>query len=514
MSSLAELARSGTPLTPGEVDHLHRLVASWGMLADFCFADLLLVVPIDGAERFLVMAQVRPTTGQTLYRDDMVGTAVERSKRQIFARAFELGEIVEGDTQVIGREGDGAEVSERVRVECIPVRHEGKMIAVICRETATVASRRPGELERIYIEIFDRFAEMISRGSFPFAGEGPEPEEAPRVGDGVIVLDEDLHVRYASPNAVSVLHRMDIHSNTQGMPLAAVGFDEEAVRTAMSTRAPVIEEVQRGDTSIIVRAIPIIEAEPASSSVGIASGAVVLMRDVSELRRRDRMLLSKDATIREIHHRVKNNLQTIASMLRLQARRLDSKEGRLALEESVRRVRAIALVHETLARESGDVVSLSDIVRPLVRMVEEGLSAPDCRISFTVEGDAGDLPADVTTSLAVVLNELMQNAADHAFPPDGLADDTSDGRRDGKVTIQLGREGDEVLMDVRDDGVGFPPGFTIEASTGLGLSIVHALVTTELGGSMSITGDQDGAWTRIRIPAAPDPQLDTEIFGA
>lgn len=510
MASLVELARTSTALGPAEVEHLQRLVASWGMLADFCFADLLLVVPIDDAERFLVMAQVRPTTGQTLYRDDMVGTIVERSQRQIFARAFELGEIVEGDTQVLDEAGNGAidgatdraatdsEVKERVRVECIPVLHGGRAIAIVCRETATVVARRPGELERIYIEIFDRFAEMIARGVFPFAGEGPEPEEAPRVGDGVIVLDDELHVRYTSPNAVSVLHRMDIHSNTQGLPLAAVGFEEEAVRNAMSTRAPAIEEIQRGETSIIVRAIPMFED-------GQTSGTVVLLRDVSELRRRDRMLLSKDAAIREIHHRVKNNLQTIASMLRLQARRLDSKEGRLALEESVRRVRAIALVHETLARESGDFVSLSDIVRPLVRMVEEGLSAPDCRIFFTVEGDAGDLPADVTTSLAVVLNELMQNAADHAFPNDG----SSDGPREGKVTIQLGREGDEVLMDVRDDGVGFPPGFTIEASTGLGLSIVHALVTSELGGSIEITGDGGGAWTRIRIPAAPDPQAET-----
>ena len=77
------------------------------------------------------------------------------------------------------------------------------------------------------------------------------------------------------------------------------------------------------------------------------------MRDVSELRRRDRLLLSKDATIREIHHRVKNNLQTIASLLRLQGRRLASVEAKQAIDESVRRIRSIALVHETLAYEAG-----------------------------------------------------------------------------------------------------------------------------------------------------------------
>ena len=79
------------------------------------------------------------------------------------------------------------------------------------------------------------------------------------------------------------------------------------------------------------------------------TGAVVLLRDVSDLRRRDRLLVSKDATIREIHHRVKNNLQTISSLLRLHGRRLESHEARAALEESVRRIRSIALVHETLS---------------------------------------------------------------------------------------------------------------------------------------------------------------------
>ena len=99
----------------------------------------------------------------------------------------------------------------------------------------------------------------------------------------------------------------------------------------------------------------------------------MMIRDVTDLRRRDRMLLSKDATIREIHHRVKNNLQTIASLLRLQGRRLSSPEAREALAESERRIRSIAIVHETLSRDAGDVVRFGEIVRPLVRVVEESV---------------------------------------------------------------------------------------------------------------------------------------------
>ena len=142
--------------------------------------------------------------------------------------------------------------------------------------------------------------------------------------------------------------------------------------------------------SVLIRCIPLIDH-------GAVSGAVVLTRDVSELRRRDRLLLSKDATIREIHHRVKNNLQTISSLLRLQGRRFSSPEAKVAIEESVRRIRAIALVHETLSREAGDDVAFVEIVRPLARMVEEGMSSEDRPVRFTVEGDAGFLPATVAT---------------------------------------------------------------------------------------------------------------------
>ena len=207
---------------------------------------------------------------------------------------------------------------------------------------------------------------------------------------------------------------MGIHANAQGQRLSDSGLDDDAVRTAFAARAPVTEELEWGDTSILLQVIPLLEE-------GTPNGALLLMRDVSELRRRDRLLLSKDATIREIHHRVKNNLQTIASLLRLQGRRLSSPEAKQALEESVRRIRSIALVHETLAYEAGNTVPFGEIIRPLVRVVEDGLTSPDRHIRFTVEGDPGDLPAEVATPLAVVLTELLQNAVEHGFPDNGSA---------------------------------------------------------------------------------------------
>src|SRR2546423_548768 len=481
MASLAELARLRTDLDGPALAHLQRLVGAWGLLADFCFADLLLYAPERRSDstRFVILGQIRPATTQTVYRSDWVGTVVTDDERPIVASSLRLGEIVEGTVVIPG-------LKEEVRVLAIPVRLDGEVIGVLTRESALTFGRQPGELERTYVDIFNRFARMISAGTYPFDTDEPEPEEAPRVGDGVMLLDAQRRVVYTSPNAVSALHRVGVHANTEGMRLGELGLDETPVITAFALPGPVTDEVEAGpEISVLFRCIPLVEQDE-------VSGAVVLVRDVSELRRRDRLLLSKDATIREIHHRVKNNLQTISSLLRLQGRRLGSPGAKAALAESERRIRSIAIVHETLSREAGERVSLNENVRPLPRMAEEATSSDDHTIRFQVEGDAGELPGEVATPLAVVLNELMQNAVDHAFP---------EGRREARVDVMLGRDDGHVEVEVRDNGAGLPEEFTLDGSRGLGLSIVQALVTSELQGSIEMH-DERGTSVRVRVPVA------------
>jgi two-component sensor histidine kinase len=485
VTTVPELARARAALDGGDLAHVLRLITTWRPLADLSFSDLLLFAPIAGEEdhRFVVLGQVRPLTGQTAYPSDLVGTVVDEVERPLLSRCWRTGEVVEGDTAEMGGK-------DRVHVQCTPVRHDGKLVAILTRESPVTFTRRRGELEKVYFRVFERFSKMIAEGSFPFAREEAEIEASPRVGDGVIVLDGEARVQFASPNAVSSLHRMGIHAYAPGQQLEAIGFDDNAALSAMRQRLPVAEEVERGDVSILLRVLPLLENDR-------AVGAMLLIRDVTDLRRRDRMLMSKDATIREIHHRVKNNLQTIASLLRLQGRRLHSDEARGALAESERRIRSIAIVHETLSRDAGDVVHFAEIVRPLVRVVEETVFSADNKIHFSVEGDAGDLPGEVATPLAVILNELMQNAVDHAF----LARDGEPAR--GNVAVHLSRLDGEVAIDVVDDGVGLPERFSLEESKGLGLSIVQALVTGELEGSIEMRDvPGGGAAVRLRVPVA------------
>ncbi|MCB1003156.1 MAG: histidine kinase N-terminal domain-containing protein, partial [Acidimicrobiales bacterium] len=301
MPSLADLARAQTSLREDDVVHLQRLVANWGLLADLCFADLLLFAPVagDGVEsdedRFVILGQIRPTTSQTLYRSDWVGVTVTEGDRPQVARSYRRDELIEGELDV-------AALRERVRVQCIPVRHDGRILGVLTRESTPSIGRPPGELERTYVELFNRFAQMISSGDFPFADEHSRSEENPRVGDGTIVLDRSGRIEFTSPNGVSALHRIGIHASLDGRHLAELGLGDDIARTAWSFAIPVTEEIERGaGITVVISCIPLIER-------GEVSGALVLLRDISELRRRDRLLLSKEATIREIHHRVKNNL--------------------------------------------------------------------------------------------------------------------------------------------------------------------------------------------------------------
>jgi two-component sensor histidine kinase len=330
---------------------------------------------------------------------------------------------------------------------------------------------------------------MITTGEFPFPIEEVASEEAPRVGDGVLLLDSTARVEYASPNAISALHRVGMHANAEGARLMELGLDEAPVKAAFATGLPATEEVEHASITLLVRCIPLLDH-------GKPTGAAVIVRDVTDLRRRDRLLLSKDATIREVHHRVKNNLQTISSLLRIQGRRMDNAEAKMAVEESVRRIRSIALVHETLSRAAGEELEFDEILHQLTRMAEEGLVMPDREVRFTVDGDAGELRAEVATPLALVVSELLQNAVEHAFP---------EGHPGGHVRIALENDGVELCVSVEDDGVGLPPGFALERNSSLGLTIVSALVDSEMSGTISMESrpDGDGTVVELRIPVHP-----------
>jgi two-component system, sensor histidine kinase PdtaS len=201
-------------------------------------------------------------------------------------------------------------------------------------------------------------------------------------------------------------------------------------------------------------------------------------------------LLSKDATIREIHHRVKNNLQKVAALLNLQARRTAIPEARRALAESVRRVNSIALVHEALSVSVAERVDLDELVDKVLPAIGDGATA-ESRAKVRREGSFGELPAALATPLVLVLTELVHNALAHAFDP-GCA---------GEVVVSARRVAGALDVVVADDGRGLPPGFDVESSNGLGLQIVRTLVDSELDSALQLQAREGGGTEAlIRLP--------------
>jgi two-component system, sensor histidine kinase PdtaS len=254
---------------------------------------------------------------------------------------------------------------------------------------------------------------------------------------------------------------------------------------------------RRPDVIVLRHCIPLL-------SHGVVTGAMILLRDVTDVRRLDRLLLSKDAAIREVHHRVKNNLQTISSLLSLQARRVSEGAARVALHEAERRVRSISLVHEILSRDPSDQVPFAEIVVSLVQMAEDSVVSSH-PIVITTTGDLGEVTADVATPLAVGLAELLQNAVEHAFDPaTGGGPEEAEAAAEvtvGHVNVNLSNDGVQLIVAVRDDGRGLPEGFDIEKTTSLGLSIVRDLVASQLEGriAMDAVPAAEGGGTRVVI---------------
>jgi len=207
-------------------------------------------------------------------------------------------------------------------------------------------------------------------------------------------------------------------------------------------RAPWRSDIENQGVTVTLRAIPL-------RKQGERFGAIVLSRDVTQVRLREREMITKDATIREIHHRVKNNLQTVASLLRIQSRRTHSDVVKDALSQAMRRVAAIAVVHDTLSEGLSQNVDFDVVLERVLMLVAEVASGGPQVIKPQKKGSPfGILPSEYATPLALVLTELVTNAVEHGLK----------GLEHGEVGVTATRQEGELVVVVHDSGGGLPVG--------------------------------------------------------
>ena len=488
MPNIEDYIGGKSPLSSGQIHRLRELVADWQLLADLSFADLILWVPLrkdfkSWPTGYIAVAHIRPTTSATVFANDVIGDEISWGSRPRIDEALSKAEII--------RDTEPEKIGElMIKEETIPVIFEGHVIAVISRHRDSELMRQPSRLELNYRQIAHDLYRMVSEGTFPYADANSLFDPAVRVGDGLIRLDVSGVVSYASPNARSAFSRMGWTNELEGFALGEIArsvatssheAQEEGIEVGLSGKGLRRVEIENSGGTIEFLVLPLIAGED-------RVGAIVLLQNVTELRRRERELVTKDATIREIHHRVKNNLQTVSALLRLQARRIEDPSASAALEEAVRRIASIALVHETLSSGTQTSVEFDDVLDRLVTHALE-LSPRMGQLNIERTGELGQLDSRIATPLALVITELIHNALEH-----GLAQSGS------KLNIELNRSASLATITIADDGVGLPQGFSLSESSNLGLQIVRTLTENELRGEIVLRNSNRGTEAVLNFP--------------
>ena len=459
---------------------ISAVLADWQLVADSAFSDLVLWVPKGSS--FEAMSHARPAGAPTLFYRDITGNAPRSDWAKQISKAWKTKQPAVGE----GLERFEGSAS---RISAYPVFAPNKTetsnpLAVITRHTNLGESRMPNKLQLNFVAIGDEMLNMIADGSFPTAEAGTAPKRgAPRAQDGLIRLDAAGRVLFASPNALSVFNSAGVDGELEGRLLSETvnalpsGFAQvdEGLPLILTGKGAWRSDVEFEGQTVALRSIPLM-------SENVRNGAIVLCRDVTQLRVRDRELITKDATIREIHHRVKNNLQTVASLLRIQTRQTKSEEVKDSLAQAMRRVSAIAVVHDVLSEGVDQEVSFDQIFRRILMLVPETAVSFHSNVKTEFEGSFGELPAERSTSLALVLTELVSNALEHGF-----------GEKPGVVKVLADRSKKLLRVEVEDDGIGLPEG---KLGSGLGTQIVKTLVESELRGKINWTSPIRGG-TRV-----------------
>lgn len=460
---------------------IRQLLADWQLISDMAFADLVLWTP--KRSKLQAVSHARPSTAPTLFYRDLTDTSVRYDWLEVIEAAWATGEP---QVPTMTTEVEGA----NSRIAAYPVFSLGsdRPIAIISRHTNLSQPRYTNRLQVNFNECATQLLGMVSRAEFPIPEAGTAAKRgAPRPNDGFIRLDRAGKILFASPSALSVFNRAGIQGELEGRLLteSVVGSQSELVQIdeglplVLSGKAAWRTDIEFPNLTIAARSIPLLQN-------GERVGAIVLSRDVTDLRARERELITKDVTIREIHHRVKNNLQTVASLLRIQSRQAQSEEVKESLAQAMRRVSAIAVVHDVLSEGIDQEVSFDQIFKRILLLIPD-IAGYHTTVKTEFIGSFGDMQASRSTPLALVLAEVVANAVEH-----GLSD------RSGTITVKASREKQLLLIEVTDDGAGLPEG---KVGSGLGTQIIRTLVESELRGKINWTSPiRGGTKVTIEIP--------------
>ena len=454
---------------------LEKIAGDLPILADISRSDVQLFCRA-GSGSAVVVAQAGPHSVKPIYGANRVDTTVTDHTNPEIIRALATKP---NPNIVYTLEIGGGTVARQV----FPVRNaKGLLVAILAKDSYWLTHERQKHRALVFQGAILAFIAMVLRGEL-LDGENLTPFGE---HDGIVYIGSDRSVLYMSGVASGLYRHLGYRDSMVGYRINELSiYDQQLFNQVVSQQQCIERQHEQDGLTWVRKALPlnrlpvskwsakrIWQRQPTTRLQGV----FILVHDATEAVQSQREIESKMALICEVHHRVKNNLQIIASLMRMQARRVTSDEAREVLSESVNRVLSVAVVHEFLSQNATGTINLQDVAHRILTQMQQGLIDPSKHIQLNVKGDAIWLPAERATQCALVINELVQNALEHGL-----------GHRDqGVVDVELVDLGDQVQILVSDNGEGLPEGFQLSTSSNLGLRIVCNLVERDLRGKFDL----------------------------
>ncbi len=488
-------------LSDTECSFLEHISRGLPILADVSRADVLLFCA-SGPDTALVISHAEPRSVPSTRAASLKGQEVHSEEYPLVFRSLKFGQP---SRRSRGLTVEGTPVVQEV----FPITYDGHVIGALTVEKTLIEFERHRRRHEIFKQALRCLQEMACAGQI----KGAEALAPFREHDGIVVVDPQGCILYASSGAGNLYRKLGHAGTLFRRYLIELGTkDDELIRSAIARGECVQEEAEEGAFVWVKNALPLYGHVPLQSGWRrllrvcwrdpALVGVMLTIHDATEECRKEQELRLKSLMLQEIQHRVRNSLQTITALLRLEARRATSEETRQVLQESISRILSVAAVHEFLFQPGGQVVNLRALTERILNQTVIGVLDRDQRIRLDLSGSEVYLPAEQATPCALVINELLLNAVEHGFPRDEEAEARGGpGRPTGVITVNLEESDSDIVVTIHDDGRGLPEDFDLEQSGRLGLRIVQTLVEEGLHGQFEIRNDH-GVSAIVRFPKA------------
>ncbi len=445
-----QLCRKYTDLSEEEIQVIEMMAGTLQPLANLEAADIFVDCPCKDKDA-VVVAEAKPEEVPSAYKNSVVGMLAKEENEPAVARTFRLGVATK---YMKARTQENNYTIQSVE----PIKYNSRVIGVLIREKRIKEDGETSEEWGSYEAIETPLNHMINENEWLTES----------IDEGLLLVDYKGRVSFRNLYARELFQNLGYVRDILGQKYKNICLTEWSDTPEGADR---IKEVRCGNYYLRVRQIPLM-----NQNIRFA----VIIRDITWNREQEKNLILKSVAVKELNHRVKNNLQTIASLLRLQARREEKEETRQVLYESISRILSISATHQLLSQSGEACVSLMEVLENVRRNAVQPFLRTDLSFNLEITGDNLVVDSEIATSVALAVNELLQNCMKYAFM----------GRKEGHVWIRIEKGKVYSRLTVKDDGIGFDPEKIRSGS--LGLNIVKTMVQDKLHGKFTIRSGREG----------------------